>query len=203
MSGRMFGVGVALLMGVAGCGDLPVPAIPTGVPQAWYGEVADALVEQPAVGTVALLDSGGPCALGDSITVDGRQVSDVSEHGVVRLSGGAPALLCSWYEGTPIDVAVAQAPDDDAYAALVDGAGAEQQSGNVQSAREVVVGARTMQVVRTSYPTNPAAGTDFEAFYLDPSARGRVSLRVYQSDDRSSGYDENAVAADLAVFLDQ
>lgn len=53
----------------------------------------------------------------------------------------------------------------------------------------------------TSYPTNPTAGTDFEAFYLDPASRGRVSLRVYQSDDRSAGYDENAVAADLSGFL--
>lgn len=201
MRGKMVSVVVAVLVGVAGCGDLPVPAIPTGVPKAWYGEVAEALADQPEVGTTALMDNGGPCALGNTITVDGENVSDVSDHGVVRLYGGAGALLCSWYEGTPIDVAVAHADDDNGYAALVAGAGAQQQPGNVQTAREVVVGARAMQVVRTSYPTNPTAGTDFEAFYLDPASRGRVSLRVYQSDDRSPGYDENAVAADLSGFL--
>jgi hypothetical protein len=147
------------------------------------------------------LDNGGPCALGNSITVDGKDVTDVSDHGVVRLGGEIPAMLCSWYEGTPIEVTVARADDDAGYAELVGGTLPVEQSGNEQSGREVVVGARTLQVVRTHYPTNPSAGTDFEAFYLDPALRGRVGLRVSHSGERSADYDESAVAADLAGFL--
>jgi len=192
---------VAIIVTAAGCSSGPESVRLSGVPETWYAAVSDAVSEKPDVGSIALLDMGGPCALGNSITVDGKDVTDVLDHGVVRLRGEIPAMLCSWYEGTPIEVTVARADDAAGYAKLVAGTLPVEQSGNEQSGREVVVGARTLQVVRTQYPTNPSAGTDFEAFYLDPALRGRVSLRVSNSGERSADYDESAVAADLAGFL--
>ena len=195
------GVVLLLLAAMAGCSsDTPI-AEPTGVPASWYTAIADAIDEQPTVGSMALLDNGGPCALADTITVDGKEIADVADHGVVRLDGDVPAVICSWYEGTPVEITVARADDDAGYAELVAGTRPVDQPGNEQSGQEVVAGARTVQVIRTQYPTNSAAGTDFEAFYLDPASRGRVSLRVSNSDDRSDSYNEAAVAADLAGFL--
>jgi hypothetical protein len=174
----------------------------TGIPAAWYSAITDAVNEQPGVGSVALLENGGPCALGNTISVDGNSVTDVSDHGVVRLDGGVPAVSCSWYEGTPIEVTVARADDDAGYAALVSGTRPQHQSGNKKTGQEITVGARTLQVVRTQYPTNPSAGTDYAAYYLDQPSRGRISLLVNNSSERSAGYDEAAAAADLAGFLD-
>ena len=200
---RAAGAGVAavVLMAAAACSPGPVTGNSTGVPESWYSAISEAIDDQPDVGSIALLENGGPCPLRDSVTVDGRDVADVSDHGVVRLDGEIPAVSCSWYEGTPIEVTMAKAADDTQYADLVAGTLPVQQAGNEQSGHEVVVGARTLQVVRTVYPSNASAGTDFEAFYLDQSAWGRVSLRVSNSDERSAGYDEAAVAADLAGFL--
>jgi len=193
-------VAVGILLAAAGCSG-PESVKLTGVPATWYTVITDAISEKPDVGSVGLLNSVGPCPLGNAITVDGQQVTDVSDHGVVRLGGEIPAVLCSWYEGTPIEVTVARADDDAGYADLVTGARPRQQPGNQQTGQEIVVGPRTLQVVRTKYPTNPSAGTDFEAFYLDEATRGRVSLRVSNSSERSAGYDETTVAADLAGFL--
>lgn len=194
------GVVVVVLTAVAGCSSTTDAQL-TGVPASWYTAISDAIDEQPDVGSIALLESGGPCALGDSITVDGKELTDISDHGVVRLDGEVPAVICSWYEGTPVEITVARAEDDAGYAELVAGTRPVDQSGNEQSGQDVIEGARTLQVVRTRYPTNAAAGTDFEAFYLDPTSKGRVSLRVSHSDERSADYNEAAVAADLAGFL--
>ena len=198
---RSVAAAVAVLVAAAGCSSGPASVQLTGIPAAWYSAVTDAIGDQPDVGSVALLESGGPCALGNAISVDGNSVTDVSDHGVVRLDGGVPAVSCSWYEGTPIEVTVARADDDAGYAELVSGTRPRQQTGNQQTGQEVIVGARTLQVVRTQYPTNPSAGTDFEAYYLDPASRGRISLLVNNSSERSAGYDEAAAAADLAGFL--
>jgi hypothetical protein len=198
---RSVGVAVVILLTAAACSSGPASVQLTGIPAAWYTAITDAVNEQPAVGSVALLENGGPCPLGNAISVDGHSVTDVSDHGVVRLDGGVPAVSCSWYEGTPIEVTVARALDDAGYAELVSGTRPRQQAGNQQTGQEVIVGARTLQVVRTQYPTNPSAGTDFEAYYLDPASRGRISLLVNNSSERSAGYHEAAVAADLAGFL--
>ena len=193
---------VVVLTALAGCTSDTTTAQLTGVPAAWYPAISDAIAEQPDVGSVALLVSGGPCVLGDTITVDGKEVADISDHGVVRLAGDVPAVTCSWYEGTPVEITVARADDDANYAELVAGTRPVAQAGNQQSGQDVAVGARTMQVIRTIYPTNNTAGTDFEAFYLDETSRGRVSLRVSNSEERSADYNEAAIAADLAGFLD-
>ncbi|MET0866308.1 MAG: hypothetical protein ABWZ98_18395 [Nakamurella sp.] len=200
-SAKSIGLLLAVLIAATGCSSNPAAISLTGVPAPWYTAITDAISEQPEVGAVALMDMGGPCALGNAITVDGKEVAHILDHGVVRLDGDIPAVLCTWYEGTPIEVSVARADDDSGYAELVAGSRPVEQSGNEQSGQEFIVGARTLQVVRTTYPTNPAAGTDFEAFYLDEGSRGRVSLRVSNSDERSAGYNEAAVAADLAGFL--
>ena len=110
-------------------------------------------------------------------------------------------MLCSWYEGTPVEVMVAQAPDADLYAQLVEDTGAVDQRGNEQTEQEVEVDGRAVLVVRTVHPTNPAAGTRLTAAVLDEGSRGRVSLAV-DSADEIEGYDEQAVAEDLVAFLD-
>ena len=199
--GRNIGLAVAVLIAAAGCSPGPASLSLTGVPATWYTAIDDAISDQPNVGSIGLLDIGGPCPLGNTVTVDGKDVTHVLDHGVVRLGGEVPAVLCSWYEGTPIEVTVARAVDDAGYADLVSGNRPVQQLGNQQSGRELVVGGRTLQVIRKEYENNPAAGTDFEAYYLDPASRGRVSLTVSNSSERSPGYDEAAVAADLAGFL--
>lgn len=191
-----------LLAFVAACSHEPQAATPTGVPESWYQAVATAIDDQPGVGAVAMVDSGGPCPFRDAIEVDGRHVTDVLGHGVERLDGDVPAALCQWYEGTPVEVTVAHADDAEGYRTLVEGAAAVEQPGNDQTETDVTIGARTVQVVRTHYPTNEAAGTDFEAFYLDEAGLGRVSLRVSNSDERSATYDEKAIAADLVTFID-
>ena len=199
-SGRA-GLVVVVLSAITGCSPDTANVPLTGVPASWYTAISDAIDEQPNVGSMALLINGGPCELGDTITVDGKGVTDISDHGVVRLDGDIPAVICSWYEGTPVEVTVARAEDDAGYAELVAGTRPVDQPGNQQSGQEVVAGARTLQVIRTTYPTNTAAGTDLEAFYLDQPSRGRISLRVSNSDERSADYNEAAVASDLAGFL--
>lgn len=201
MRWRTAGLAVALWC-VAACSDEPQPATPTGIPGSWYQAVDAAVADQPDVGAVALMDSGGPCALRDAIDVDGQHVTDILGHGVVRLGGDVPAVSCEWYEGTPVQVTVAQAADDAGYRTLVEGAAAVEQTGNIQTQTDIDIGARTVHVVRTEYPTNPAAGVDFEAFYLDAPAKGRVSLRVSGSDERSATFDEKAAATDLVRFID-
>jgi hypothetical protein len=120
----------------------------------------------------------------------------------VRLGGEVPAVLCSWYDGTPVEVTVARAEDDAGYADLVAATGARSQPGNEQTEEEVQVGDRTFLVVRIHYPTNPAAGTDLVAHYFDEDQHGRVTLEVSGAHELD-GYDERSVATDLAAFLDR
>jgi hypothetical protein len=198
---RTVALPVVALLALSACGDdAPEGRTAAGVPQRWYAAVADALAEHPDVGSVGLLDDGGPCPLRDDVVLQGEDVSDVSDHGVVRLGGDVPAALCSWYEDTPVELEVAQAADDATYGQLVTGSRARQQRGNVQTERDVVVGGRTVHVVRTDFPTNPAAGTNLTAYLLDEGARGRVRLEVSGTHELE-GYDELAVAEDLAAVL--
>lgn len=193
---------LVVVAGSVACSSGPEELTSGGVPQRWYAAIGKQIAKQPKVGAVALLDNGGPCPLRKAVVLHGKKISRVSDHGVVRLGGSVPAVSCSWYDdGTqPVEVVVAQAPGAEQYAELVAGARAVTQVGNVQTDQQVVVAGRTFRVVRTVYPTNPAAGTDLEAALLDESARGRVTLRVSGAHE-IQGYDEQAVAADLAAFL--
>lgn len=194
--------GAVILMAVVGCSDEPRASAATGIPGAWYGILSDEIARTPDAGEMAIISNGGPCPVRATISVDGRTLTDVAGHGVRRFDGDIPAVLCQWYEGMPVEVTVARAIDDIGYRTLVNGAAAVRQPGNVQSEQDVVVGARTVQVVRTTHTRNKATGADFEAFYLDEPRRGRVSLRVDNSTRRSAQYDEKAIATDLVTFLD-
>ena len=185
---------------LAGCGSSDGERTDGGVPERWYTALADAVADQPDVGSTALLENGGPCALRDEITVDDTEFSDVADHGVVRLGGDVPAITCSWYEETSVEVMVARADSDELWTAVVADSGAAEQSGNEQTETEVEVDGRTYTVVRTEYPTNPAAGPRLVAHLLDEGARGRVSLTV-STDRLGEGYDERSAAEDLAAFV--
>lgn len=191
---------LAVLAGSTACSDGPQEHTAAGVPVRWYTTVDDALAEQPNVGTVAILENGGPCPLRGKVVLDGKKVSKVSDHGVVRLDRTIPALLCSWYEDTVVDVEVAHAPDAERYATLVAGTGAVDQPGNEQTEQDVVIDGRTIRVVRIVYPTNPTAGTTLTATLLDETSRGRVRLEVGRTQE-IDGYDEHSVATDLVAYL--
>jgi hypothetical protein len=189
-----------VLAGAVACSDGPQEHTAGGVPVRWYTAVDKALAEQPDVGSVGILQNGGPCPLRKQVILDGDTVSKVSDHGVVRIGRTVPALLCSWYEDTVVDVEVAHAADAAGYAALVAGTGAVDQPGNEQTEQDVVASGRTVRVVRIVYPTNPAAGTTLTATLLDEGARGRVRMEVHLAQE-IDGYDEQAIAADLMAFL--
>ena len=193
---------LALSLGpaLAGCGSSDGERTGGGVPERWYAAIDDAVAEQPGVGSVALLENGGPCALRDEITVGGTEFSDVSDHGVVRLGGDVPAVTCSWYEETSVEVMVARADSDALWTAVVADSGATDEQGNEQTETEVEVDGRSYTVVRTEYPTNPAAGPRLVAHLLDEGARGRVSLTV-STERLGDGYDERSAAEDLAAFV--
>lgn len=199
MRRRTVAAALAVLAGVAACSSEPEDLSAGGVPARWYGTVDEELAARPEVGRVGMLESGGPCPLRDEVVLDGKKVSKVSDHGVVRLGGDIPAVLCSWYEDIPVEVTVAHAPDAERYAELVAGTRAVDQPGNDQTEREVTVDGRTVHVVRIVYPTNPSAGFTLTAAVLDEGSRGRVTLEVSVA-DRIEGYDEEAVAADLVAF---
>ena len=193
---------LAVLLGTAACSDEPetVARTAAGVPQSWYAAVDEALATQPDVGSMAMLESGGRCPLRKKAVLAGDSVSRLSDHGVVRLDGDTPALLCSWYEDTVVSVEVAHAPDAARYAELVSGTHAITQLGNRQTEQDVQVDGRTVRVVRFVFPTNPSAGTSLVAYLLDDGARGRVRLEVGRVQELP-GYDERAVAADLLAFV--
>jgi hypothetical protein len=198
------GVTASLLVLLAGCSSPAATGERTagGVPVAFYDALDDALAAEPDVGSTALMDLGGPCPLGDEVVLDGEGVEDVSAHGVVRLGGDVPAVLCDFYDDVPVTVMVARADDDDTYAALREASGpTDAISAQEQSGQQVEVGDRTIDVVRVVYVTNPAAGTGFVASYWDEQSRGLVQLDVSDSDARSADYDEEQAAADLARFL--
>ncbi len=173
----------------------------TGIPADWYTAVDDAIAEQPEAGSAALLDARQACPLRDEAILDGEDAGDAFGAGVVRLGGLFPAVVCQWFDDTPVQIIVARAEDDAAFDALVDATGAREERGNEQTEERVTVGAREFLVVRKHYPTNPAAGTDLTAHYFDEDGLGRISLEVAGADDLD-GYDERSVAEDLAAFLD-
>ena len=187
-------------LALAGCGSSDDERTEGGVPERWYTAVADAVAERPGIGSTGLAEMGGPCALRDEVTVAGTEFDDVLEHGVVRLGGDIPAITCTWFEETSVEVMLARAEDDAQYTAMVEDSGALEQPGNEQTETEVEVEGRTITVVRTEYPTNPAAGPRLVAHLFDEGARGRVSLTV-STDRLGDGYDEQSVAADLAGFV--
>lgn len=193
---------LAVLIGTAACSDDPEPEARTaaGVPQSWYATVDKALAEQPDVGSVGILEGSGRCPLREKAVLAGDKVSKLSDHGVVRLGGDTPAILCSWYEDTVVGIEVAHAPDAARYAELVDGSHAIVQTGNRQTEQDVAIDGRTVRVVRVVYPTNPSAGTSLVAYLLDDGSRGRVRLEVGRVQELP-GYDERAVAADLLAFV--
>ena len=190
---------LAVLLGATACSDDPVTRTAAGVPAGWYATVDDALAKQPDVGTPAIVESG-KCPLRQQAVLAGKEVSDSPDHGVVRLGGDTPAVLCSWYDGTVVDVEVAHAPDAARYGELVSGTHAITQPGNRQTEQDVVTAGRTVRVVRIVYPTNPSAGTSLVAYLLDEGSRGRVRLQVGRVQELS-GYDERAVAADLLAYV--
>lgn len=191
----------AVLVGVAGCGGAPAARTAVGVPQDWYATVDDALAKQPDVGSVGILENGGRCPLRRDAVLAGRKISKLSDHGVVRLGGDTPAVLCSWYDVRVVDLEVAHAPDAARYAELVAGTHAVDQPGNEQTERDVVVGGRTVRVVRIVYPTNPSAGVSLSAALLDEGAPGRVHLEVHRT-HLIDGYDEQSIATDLLALVD-
>jgi hypothetical protein len=200
MRGKIvFGV-LAVLLGTAACSDQPEARTAAGVPERWYTTVDDALAGRPEVGSTGILENGGRCPLRQKVVLAGKKISDLSDHGVVRLGGDTPAVLCSWYEGTVVDIEVAHAPDAVRYAELVTGTHAVRQPGNVQTEKDVLVGGRTVRVVRIVYPTNPSAGVSLTATLLDEGSRGRVRIEVGRVQEMT-GYDEQSVAADLLAYV--
>jgi hypothetical protein len=191
----------AVLLGAAACSGEPEARTAAGVPTRWYATVDEELAGRPDVTSVGQLENGGRCPLRDDVVLDGTTMSDVADHGVVRLGGDIPAVLCSWYEDRLVDVEVAHAPDAARYAELVAGSHAVDQPGNDQTERDVVVGARTVRVVRIVYPTNPSAGTSLVAYLLDEGSRGRVRMEVHRTQE-ISGYDEDSAARDLLALVD-
>jgi hypothetical protein len=191
----------AVLLGSAACSDEPAARTAAGVPERWYATVDDALAERPEVNSVAQLGSDGKCPLSDEAVLDGEKISDVSDHGVVRLRGTIPAVLCSWFDERLVDVEVAHAPDAAGYAELVAGSHAVDQPGNEQTEQDVVLDGRTVRVVRIVYPTNPSAGESLNAALLDEGSRGRVRLQVHRT-HLIDGYDEQAIARDLLALVD-
>lgn len=191
-----------VLLALTACGghDAAEDTDAGGVPERWYTAVGTALAEEPDVGSTALLEGSGACPVRRDVVLQGKEVSDLLDHGVVRLGGTVPAALCHWYEDAPVELEVARADSAAGYALLVKGARAFVQTGNVQTERDVVVTGHRVHVVRTRYPTNPAAGTDLTAYLLDPGARGRVRLTVSGTHELE-GYDERAVAKDLVALL--
>lgn len=190
----------AVLATVAACSDKPEATTAAGVPERWYTTVDQALADRPDVTAVGQLESGGRCPLRDQVPLDGKKVEDLSDHGVVRLGGDIPAVLCSWYEDTVVEVEVAHAPDAARYDELVAGTHAVDQPGNEQTEQDVTVDGRTIRVVRTVYPTNPSAGTKLSATLLDEPSHGRVRLDVGNT-DKLDGYDQHAIATDLIALL--
>jgi hypothetical protein len=201
MRWRTLVVVAAVVLGAAACSDEPAARTAAGVPQRWYATVDDALAERPEVTSVAQLENGGRCPLSDEAVLNGEKISDVSDHGVVRLGGTIPAVLCSWSGGRLVDVEVAHAPDAAGYAELVAGSHAVDEPGNEQTEQDVVVDGRTVRVVRIVYPTNPSAGESLNATLLDEGSRGRVRLQVHRT-HLIDGYDGHAIARDLIAFLD-
>jgi hypothetical protein len=192
---------LAVLAGIAGCSDEPEARTAAGVPQSWYTTVDEALAKQPDVGSVGILQNGGRCPLRPKVVLAGKKMSKLSDHGVVRLGGDTPAVLCSWFEERVVDIEVAHAPDAARYAELVTGTHATRQPGNEQTEQDVVVGGRTVRVVRIVYPTNPSAGTSLTAALLDDGSRGRIRIEVHRT-QLIDGYDERSVATDLLAFVD-
>ena len=192
---------VAVLLGAAACSDGPVVRTAAGVPERWYATVDDALAERPEVTSVAQLEDGGKCPLSHQVVLNGGKISDVSDHGVVRLRGAIPAVLCSWFDGRTVDVEVAHAPDAAGYTELVAGSHAVDQPGNEQTEQDVAIDGRTVRVVRIVYPTNPSAGESLNATLLDEDSRGRVRLQVHRT-HLIDGYDAHAIARDLLAFVD-
>lgn len=190
-----------VLAGVVACSGEPEARTAAGVPERWYTAVDDALAERPDVTSVGQLESGGRCPLRDKVVLDGEKLSRLSEHGVVRLRGTVPAVLCTWFEERVVDVEVAHAPDAAGYAELVAGTHAADQPGNEQTERDVAVDGRTVRVVRIGYPTNPSAGVSLTAALLDEGSRGRVRVEVHRA-HLIDGYDEQSIATDLLAFLD-
>jgi len=187
-------------LALAACGSSGDERTDGGVPERWYTAVADAVADEPGIGSTGLMEMGGPCAVREEVTVDGTELDDVLDHGVVRLGGDIPAITCTWHEETSVELMVARAEDDAQYTAMVEDSGAVEQPGNEQTEAEVEVDGRTYTVVRTDYPTNPAAGTRLVAHLFDEGARGRVSLTV-SVDGLGEGYDERSAAEDLAAFV--
>lgn len=190
-----------VLVGPSACSGEPEARTAAGVPERWYTTVDEALAERPGVTSTAQLENGGRCPLREEVVLAGEKVSDLSDHGVVRLGGTIPAVLCSWYEQTVVDLEVAHAPDAATYAELVAGTRAADQPGNDQTEQDVVIGDRTVRVVRIVYPTNPTAGTSLTAALLDEDSRGRVRIEVHRTQE-IDGYDEQAIARDLLALLD-
>jgi hypothetical protein len=192
---------LAVLLGTAACSgdDPPEARTAAGVPQSWYATVDKALAEQPDVGKIGIEESGR-CPLRRTVVLAGKELSDSPDHGVVRLGGDTPAVTCSWFKDTVVDLEVAHAPDAARYAELVSGTHAITQPGNVQTEKDVTVDGHPVRVVRIVYPTNPAAGTNLVAYLLDEGARGRVRTEVNGIQD-IPGYDEQSVAADLVAYV--
>lgn len=199
---RRIAVAVLLLAGLVGCsGDEPDEArTAAGVPERWYTTVDEQLAGQPDVGSTGIIENGGGCPLRDTIELDGKKVDDTADHGVVRLGGDIPAVLCSWFDDHVVDIEVAHAPDAARYAELEAGTHAVDQPGNQQTEQSVGIDGRTVGVVRIDYPTNPSAGTSYVATVLDEGSRGRVRMEVHGAHE-ISGYDERAAATDLIAYL--
>ncbi|WP_448631039.1 hypothetical protein [Cellulomonas soli] len=177
------------------------PALATGVPTAYATGITEGHERYPDVGTTGMGAFDWNCPLESSIEVDGSEHDNVLTTAFAQPMEGVFLVQCDFYKPLSASLIYVEAVDDEAYGRLVEGTGAYEQQGNVQTQTTVTVGERDIIVVRWEYPTNKAAGTRYVAHYLDESTRSRVSLDVADSDARSDGYDEAAAAHDLAGIL--
>ena len=174
----------------------------TGVPAHYADGIGEGQERYPEIGTVGMGDARWACPLESSIVVDGGEHDNVQHTAFFQPVEDLYVVECSFYRPLSVDLLYAEAGTDAAFAELESTTAAVEQVGNVQTEEAVTVGERDFVVVRTEYPTNPAAGVDHTAHYLDPQTRSRTTLDVSgSSDDLSPDYDERDAAEDLAAIL--
>lgn len=178
-----------------------MPALTTGIPTGYAAGIAEGHERYPDVGTTGMGAFDWDCPLEESIVVDGEELDNVVTTAFAQPSEGIYLVQCDFYEPLAVSLDYAEAVDGEAYDHLVEGTGAYEQQGNVQTETAVQVGEREFVVVRWEYPTNEAAGIRYVAHYLDETTRSRVSLDVADSEERSIEYDEATAAGDLAAIL--
>lgn len=191
----------AVTLTLLGCSGQASTPLPSGVPTSYASAIDEGLERYPDVGSTGMGDLRWRCPIEDRVVVDGKEHTRSSSTVFAQTLPGVYVVECSFYPPLPVELAYHEAQDEAAYETLVEATRAFEVRGNVQTETSVVVGEREITVVRFEYPSNPAAGTAFEAHHLDPATRSRVTLKVHDSEERSADYDEQHAAEDLAGIL--